>query len=110
MIRAWSFRPEYRWYELYLRPIVVRLQHDKRLQNILIRHISSIATPSEKVSICRLLGKAVGMSSQLRQWAETELQKQSELDGKEGGFDFTSGEYLSIQHAIYGLLHASTNR
>ena len=110
LIRAWSFRPEYRWYELYLRPIVVRLQHDKRLQNILIRHISSIATPSEKVSICRLLGKAVGLSSQLRQWAETELQKQSELDGKEGGFDFTSGEYLSIQHAIYGLLHASTNR
>ena len=110
LIRAWSSRPQYRSHEAYVRPIVVRLQHDKRLRDILIRHLSSIATPSEKVSICRLLGIAVGLSSELRQWAETELRKQSELDGREFGFDVTTGEDISVLHAIYGLLHSSSNR
>ena len=110
LIRAWSSRSQYRSHEAYVRPIVVRLQHDKRLRDILIRHLSSIATPSEKVSICRLLGIAVGLSSELRQWANMELEKQFGLDGRECGFDVTTGEGISVPHAIYRLLNPSSSQ
>ena len=106
LIRAWSSSPAYVIYEAYVRPIVVRLQHDKELQDILIRYISSIATPSEKITICGLLRKAIGLSPELRSWAEIELKKQAAAEGIESGFDFTTGDSLSVPHAIYRLLHA----
>src|SRR5439155_2375517 len=46
MIRAWVSRPEYRLHESFVDPIVWRLQRDRRLRNILLRHISTIGTSS----------------------------------------------------------------
>ena len=106
LIRTWSSRPEYRLHEAFVSPIVLRLQHDEALRDILIRHIASIGTPSEKVSICSLLRKAAGLSPELRAWAEMELKKQSAAEGIESGLDVTIGDGVSVPHAIYELLRA----
>ena len=108
-IRSWSSWPRYRQYGMFVRPTVVRLQQDKKLREMLLRHLSSIGTSSEKVSFCQLLGKAVGLSTELEQWAEAELGKQSGLDGKEYGYDIMTGESLSVSHAIYKLLQPSSS-
>ena len=106
LIRTWSSRPEYRLHEAFVSPIVLRLQHDKALRDILIRHISSIGTPAEKVSMCSLLRKSIGLTPKLRAWAEAELEKQSAAEGIESGLDVTTGDGVSVPHAIYELLRA----
>ncbi len=73
----------------------------------MIQHITVIGTPSDKISIARLIFNARGLTSSLKKWAENELDTQ--FSGKiiESGLDITTGEFISVPHLIYEILNIS---
>lgn len=86
------------WSTVIAKPIVRRVAADGNLAGILWSHLKTSNKPSEKMSLFRLLASSIGLSSDLRTWAGTELQHQ--IDDAEVGIDIVSGEMRSVVHAI----------
>jgi hypothetical protein len=108
LVRSWGSVPKYRMHESVIRPLVRRLQKDDRLVWTLIKHLSVLGTPSEKISISKLIYRAKGLTPDLKKWAELEIEKQFSGQGTDTGFDITTGEIDSVPFALYEILIRTT--
>jgi energy-coupling factor transporter ATP-binding protein EcfA2 len=106
LIRVWSSDSRYWLYDAFIKPLVRRLQRDDKFVSALMRHLDSAGRASDKISIPKLLYKAKGLTPELKTWAERELDSQLSGNGVEAGLDITTGEYISVPHAIYEMLRS----
>lgn len=52
----------------------------------------------------RLIGAALGISSELRDWCLGEAEYQNKLNSPEMGFDLTSGEVRPVLQSLFDVL------
>jgi hypothetical protein len=108
-IHQWSLNPQLRIHEAIIKPLTRRFKKDKRLAAILYRRLNHSKEPSEKISISKLLYLSIGLTSDMKSWAENEIEKQLSGIGVEIGYDFTTGSYKSVPSILYEILNSDEN-
>jgi DNA replication protein DnaC len=84
------------------RPIIRRIQKDNDFTTKIIEHLWNDPTPSEKISLTKLLISAKGISSDLREWCIKEVDNQLMISETSSiGFDLLTG---TLQPVVYSLL------
>ena len=74
LIRYYAAFPKYRAYDGVVRPLVRRIQMDGPFTTTLTKHLSLTNKSADKVSIAKLIYKSIGLTPELKQWAEQELK------------------------------------
>jgi energy-coupling factor transporter ATP-binding protein EcfA2 len=87
-----------------LKPIIRRVSKDDQLLSYLIRYLRACSCPSEKISIAKIVFESRGPLPRLQDWARQELRQQLLAKTIEVGYDITSGEFMSVPHALYEIL------
>lgn len=99
-----------RWYsQVVTGSILRRLRADDSLHAMVTERLQKSPTPSEKVTIIRLIAATRGVSAELTNWCIAEIQRQ--LDGAESpevGFDLTTGELRPVAHCLLDVLSQPT--
>ena len=85
------------------RLMVRRMEIDKDLQKLSIKHLQYKASSSEKISIARLLDESGNTSDLFKRWVSKEIEKQLNEGNLEVGFDLSMGNYGSISRALINI-------
>ncbi len=85
------------------RLIVRRLELDKDLQKICFSRLKHKASPSEKVSIAKLLSESGYTSEEFKIWREKEVDTQFKSGSLDVGFDLSTGSYGVVTKVLINL-------
>jgi hypothetical protein len=95
-IHSWHFP---RWVPAVMR----RIEMDSEVQAVLHSLLKKSTSPSVKVSIASLLGKAAGVEDRLVAFASDELRRSETLAAPEVGLDMYSQAYRIVPHVLMEL-------
>jgi hypothetical protein len=91
--------------QVFVRPVIRRLQKDPHLLDLLTEHLFSTPTPSEKASISRLIAACHGVSKDLRNWCLDELREQLRDEAiPDLGIDMFEGELRPVKYSLLDVL------
>ncbi len=87
------------------KPIISRLEKDVQLSDLVLGKLNYEISPSEKVTMPRLLCLARGVSPQLRSWCQEELDNQFHTKHpSEIGFDLIIGSFRPVVQSLMSVL------
>jgi len=93
------------WDPHWARPVIRRLRTDLDLFRQLESRIRGSLTPSEKITIPKLLASARGTSSELTAWVTSEIERQLDsASSPEVGADLVVGEFRPVVDSLLELL------
>lgn len=100
-LKAWAYDSGFRVFEALAPPLIRRIRKDDALLILLIKHLKGYPKPSEKISLSKLIFKSRGLIPELGQWIDQELEAQYSFDGVDVGLDITTGNFVSVPHALF---------
>jgi len=84
--------------------VIRRIQNDDEICAAMQRHSSEQPSPGVKVSFPRVLGRARGMSDELRAWCVSECERAKTDVVGEVGLDLVTGQARLVALSLYDLL------
>jgi hypothetical protein len=86
------------------RPFLRRLRRDDQLAGRLLERLEGGPSPSERVSLPKMLWGSRGATGPLRSWSVREFERQDGLDYPDLGHDILTGEERSVSDALLDVL------
>jgi hypothetical protein len=84
--------------------VIRRIQNDDEICAAMQRYLSEQPSPGVKVSFPRVLGRARGMSDELRAWCVSECERAKTDVVGEVGLDLVTGQARLVALSLYDLL------
>jgi hypothetical protein len=82
------------------RLLLKRIEVDKKLQKLCMKHLKNPCSTSEKIVIAKLISQSNSLSKDFNKWRMEELEKEMNKKFLEAGFDLSSGSSITLAQCL----------